>query len=352
MDSLLEFLDHSRSSILRWSLQFPFARALFKSRAQRLLFFFLISLIINLALSLSVPVWMLVIGPVVFGLPHLVSGARYIARSHGLNYRTGFLILISILAVGAIRLLQTFQYGNWILIPGWMDAWEWLAFLITLVWLFFQLKTSTRGMWWKIAVFALVAAVGFYFPVPVAAFLLIGHNFVSFFYWIQATQTRDEKNVAYWALGLFALVTASILLGTWDSILHWTQAGATELSASASGWSFGQLVFPGSQNDALLDRGLCAYAFGQALHYFVWLKAVPEQSIAQTVPLSFRVSARDFVRDLTRPVAVICAVICLIPLMALFLVHVDVLRNVYVAGSTAHGYIEFAGLSFFAVKRA
>ena len=75
--SLAGELDSLRVRVLKIAMRSSFIRSLFCSRAKRLLTLFLFALVLQLILAVYFPVPILVIGPLLFGAPHLISSLRY-----------------------------------------------------------------------------------------------------------------------------------------------------------------------------------------------------------------------------------------------------------------------------------
>jgi hypothetical protein len=66
-------------------------------------------------------------------------------------------------------------------------------------------------------------------------------------------------------------------------------------------------------SDALLQQSLALYAFGQSLHYMVWLRLMPEIDRGSPTPSSFRRAFQSLKQDFgswTLPVLGLCAVSC------------------------------------------
>ena len=55
-------------------------RPIFINRASRLFFLYLLNVIVYLPLSLFFPVWILILGPIIWSIPHIFSSLRYITR--------------------------------------------------------------------------------------------------------------------------------------------------------------------------------------------------------------------------------------------------------------------------------
>jgi hypothetical protein len=354
MDALVAELDILRSAILRATLSTRWLRGIFVDRASRLLAFFLLSAALHFTLSLAAPVWMMALGPLILGVPHLFSGLRYLpkilssARRERAQWLSKFIALV-LFAVACLRLV----HGGFVLRSGFLlrDGWEWIALGSVAVAFAFCYGFSL-GVLSRFLILVPLALGSWYFPFQTASGLLLGHNFISFFFWIASTRNRQEKIVALLALGIFSVLSAAIITGFADPLLHFFVCVLPRVIASPSlgpildPLMLATQVWPSQTNPAWLERALSTFAFGQAMHYFVWLKAVPEQDTKQEVPLSFTQSKRATVRDLGRPLAGTALAASLTMIIAIGFYHLGVLREIYIAASAAHGYVELAALPF------
>jgi hypothetical protein len=123
------------------------------------------------------------------------------------------------------------------------------------------------------------------YPAQTLGALVLIHNFVGFFYWICAAKSREERRVALASLLVFAFLTSAILLGLFDFVMMVREKKI--LSGSLNEFSIGHFIFP-YESGVFWNRAVSAFAFGQGVHYFVWLKAIPEQR-----PLMEEVSRKD-----------------------------------------------------------
>jgi hypothetical protein len=345
MDALVTELDILRSKVLRSALSVRGLREIFVNRASRLLIFFLLSAALNFTLSLAAPIWMLAIGPLVLGIPHLFSGLRYLPKTLSINKseRISKFIALILFAVALLRLFS----GH----SSLQLSWEWIALGTIAIAFAFCLELTLR-LSARFLILAPLAAGSWYFPFETAGGLLLGHNFIAFFFWTATTKNRHEKNVSLIAFSIFSLLTAALLAGAADPVIQFfSHALPTLITSPSLGPALDPLflatqILPGNMNPIWLERALSAFAFGQAVHYFVWLKAIPEQDTRQEVPLSFTQSKRATIRDLGKPLAYVAAAASMAFIFAIGFYQLGYLREIYIAASAAHGYVELAALPF------
>ncbi|MBY0470836.1 hypothetical protein K2X30_06660 [bacterium] len=337
MTLVLARLDTVRASLLRFTLSFDFAREVFVSRANRLLVSFLFSCALSFALAVVAPVWMIALAPLLLGIPHLFAGFRYIPKLSGLNGRQWvWFFTAASFGVSILRLT-----GVSTPIPL-SNEWEVLALVLVLGAFSFALP---RRVFLSAALLLGVFAGSWFYPLWTLSILAFAHHFVAFMFWLRSAKSLQERRTVWVSLGIFTAATTYILAGGVDSIAPWM--------ALPSGWGFDpdfliRGIFPAaSQADFVWGgRLISAYAFGQSLHYFVWLKAIPEQDALQSVPLSFVQSGREIQKDLGPGVAraAVAMSVGLVGMMAWW--NLEYLRDLYISLSTAHGYLELASLPF------
>src|SRR5580692_5440818 len=79
--STVNLMDQVRITVLRWTMPSKLLRSVFMNRALRLQVLFLAAAVIYLFASLFFPLWVLVIGPILWGIPHIFASIRYLPKS-------------------------------------------------------------------------------------------------------------------------------------------------------------------------------------------------------------------------------------------------------------------------------
>ena len=155
-------------------------------------------------------------------------------------------------------------------------------------------------------------------------------------------RTRREYRVAIACLVLFSLLTVGVASG---ALLPLRELVGIDLESGAGGVSLialGRMMTPdgGASPEAIAT----AFALGQSTHYFVWLKALPDQVHAHPVPTSYRQNVRLLERDFGAALLRWIGVGVLGGLLLWLLLGLEAGRAVYFAVAGFHGLLELAGL--------
>jgi hypothetical protein len=193
------------------------------------------------------------------------------------------------------------------------------------------------------AILSLLLAASFAAPEETLGVLVLAHNFVGFVYWIRRAPTPEDRRVAVACLAFLALVTVAILAGAFDTIV--ARRTRDIFAGALSEGDIGQAIFPNAERAILWGRAVSAFAFGQSLHYFVWLRAIPEQELPHGHPIGFSKSIRFIERD-AGPLVLYAAAYVLAGLFAYALFRGwPEARLLYLTAAAFHGYFEIAGLA-------
>ena len=303
-------LDSWRGGILRKTLRLGPAKRIFLDRAIRTPLWFVVSLGLNVSLVWRFPSFSFYFIPLMLGVPHLLASFRYgWAEPRAWGIYSGITILFGIaLGLGA------------------SPAWAVGAMGATL------LVMRIRGMRLRwILAWGVLLMVGCGYlrdPYLAALGLALLHNFVAFVFWIRSVQSRGERLGAFFALGMTGVACVVIPwlppVGPLGEIA-WNLAG---LEADRFGLAFVRI-----------------FLLTQSLHYFIWLKAIPDQHAPTRVPLSFRSGVRE--DRLWFGPWVHAGVLVLVAGFLLWAVGVDreEARRAYVQLAAYHGFAELVFLA-------
>lgn len=354
VDRCAQYLDFIRARVLRITMRIEWLRPFFYHRALRLLSLFALAWTLTLALSLFFPLWVLLIGPLVYGVPHIFSSLRYFHYAvsddaHG-SPRAAYLIGgLGLAAVSAYRLLVSLNIFH-VDMPQ-LSEWHGSTYLelAALIATFVAgavvyrkaLRHVIRG---GLILVPLIAAFAIHPLWTIGAMVLI-HNFIAFVFWIRSTRTPAERSVAIFSLIAMSLATIAIFLGALDWLYAYRQPELILDFAHLSAQDTGKLIAPWSEQPAFWLHASVAFAFGQGLHYFVWLKAIPDQYHYHETPTSFRQSFSLLSRDFGKAVATALILSSLGAVMIWSFMSFEKARLVYFSLAAFHGYLEIAALA-------
>lgn len=293
---MIAALDKTRARLLRLSFRVGWLERVYRSRALRLSFLFAISLAIALPCAVLLPVLPLLIGPLIAGPLHvLVSGSTIASR---LRARVPWSRLTFTALLGAATVGFT---------------------------------AATLGGRNPLALAGVAGAV-----------FALAHNFIAFAYWWRATKTGDERRAVAIAAALLACVTFGLLWGAFDPLLflsplneHLPMLFYDLFSSLADAMS--------TEWTTMTLRLLAAFALTQSMHYFIWLKAIPDQRAAREIPPSFSARWSALVRRLGAGGAFAVVLLCF-SFVAIACVSLESATIAYFAFSGLHGWLEIAAL--------
>ncbi len=337
-------MDRLRQTLFRFFLAFPTLRSIYTDRASRLGFLFTISLIMAFFWSWVSLVGVILLGPILLGVPHLYTSWCASDQSYPSRFRFSFGFAISLglfFYLVVTRLFSPQVFSEWRFDP---------LFLLLPIALLSLEVFSKRPQFSVLYLFGVVLVLSLFGgslylnSVTVLGLLALGHHFVAFYYWWQSARSIREKRVAVFSgLSLF-LVSLVIYHGGFDTWVL-TEASLTRwLPQGLDAGSFGR-VFWNSEDPKIWNRVALIYGVGQSIHYFVWLKAIPDSlSPNPRGAPSFRVSFEQ--ARSKNPAWVFFGLLGFILLFPILLFFFDPIwvRNVYLMLAAFHGYYEIYGI--------
>ena len=213
---------------------------------------------VALAISVLTPLWLLAIGPIVLGVPHLLADIRYCVvrpgwyREPELWWTAG--IPLVALGFGAPLFVGLLGVAASVCVLG---------------------DLSRTRSWLVLAAALGLAAITFILDSTADLIFAHAHNFIAVALW--ASWRRRESRLHVLVLAAFVLASVGISLGLGD--FAWTGALARNLPPGLDAQTHAHSLAPElSQTMAL--RLVMLYAFAQLMHYGVWLRLVPEDDDA------------------------------------------------------------------------
>lgn len=322
---VLAALDRGRSAALR--AFGPSLRSLLAERPLRIAVLGSVAVLASAATALWIPLLMVVLAPIVLGVPHLVSDVRYLVVKPRLHRRPWVVLLVG------VPLACTWLRPN-------LDT-GLLAVLGALL--------AARGPWPKkllwASAFACVYALVMLHPYVAGMLLLHGHHLVAFavFLLIFARSLRHALAPTL----VFAAFTGALLLGVFDPVIERPAALFTVRSGTGLEQAIAELSPSGSFTWGM--RFVALFVFAQSVHYGLWLRLIPEEARERPGLRSFTSSFRALRADVGVPVLVLAlGAMVFFGYQATQSFHHA--RYAYLHLAVFHGYLELACLALVLVE--
>ncbi len=317
VEALLAPADAVRAKVYR--LLAPWAGPLFADRSRRVAWFGAVQMVLAFLLTLAAPLWTLALGPVLLGVPHLVSDARYLVVRPGLHRRT-----VLVLLCGAPLLATCFEAGPVIGLLALPPAILWAR----APW---QRKAPMLGIW------ATLTSLAWDFGATFQLVFAHLHNLVAVALWWWAWR---ERHTRAWAVPLLAVAgTVLLLLGAAEPVL--TALGGWSAPWTGSSFTQHAQVLAPHASPVLALRLVLAFAFLQSVHYGVWLRLIPEDDRPRAAPRPWRATWRALVEDFgVVPLTLFTALALGVAVWGV--VDLSQARLGYLRLAVFHGYLELA----------
>lgn len=329
LDPLLGPLDRLRAALL--GLLAPLVRPFIRNRELRVLALALVVMGVSLAGTVVMPFWMLALGPLIWGVPHVLSDVRYLVvqPGHHRNLRLalgvglpiaaaglGGGLVAGFVAVGAVFALVSCPW--WKRLIGWSIAAAGLS----------------ASLWWGYAADLVFAHV---------------HNVIAVLLWWRWRPRTGWLHAA--PLYLFAACSAVLALGVLDPTIAQLSNWTGSLAGLDTAYFLSTLV-PAGMDSAMGTRLILLFAFAQSVHYGIWLRMMPEEARPQPTPRTFRATWRALLTDFGRwPLLMTALIATAIVGWAIFDLASARLGYLRLAGF--HGHLELAAAALlFARGRA
>ena len=345
-------LDELRRLTLRaLGVDRPLARALAARRSVRVPALLTVHALAALALSVLAPSFLLAVGPLVFGVPHLASDVRHllIRRSPSrwwLGASAGFaLALIALRALaeaGVRRAPLSFEHAlaaAWVLLGAAGGASARGAGPVETT----GRRRPDARVWLVLAGAGALAAFAIGAPQTFRVALLHGHNLVAIGIWLIVFRRWWRLT---WLPVTIALAGAAAL-ASGAAVAITVQRGALSVFGlhlfAAADW-----LAPGMP-DARAVAVTTSFAFLQSIHYAIWLVAIPAADRPGDGGRALRTAWRGLCRDL-RPAGV-----WLVGGLALFVAIAGVMnmeptRRLFLSLATFHAWLELAVLAYLLAR--
>lgn len=350
---MISQLDLFRSMLLKETLRVSFFRQLFLSRSTRILILSLVALSFYFSVSLFFPLWVLLIGPILWGVPHIISSLRYNTLfSSDLSTRKNLMLVQSIiwLIVFSYRIAIDI-YNVKLIFSSYPLVFESICLMVSFV---LHIYFSKFVSWKSFLFFPLFCALMFstyLYPIETGLILLIGHNYIPLYSWFQSCQNRSDLKVFFGVSFIYIALSLAIFFGAFDSIYS---TFSPQGHIGFLNWDYADLVtaFGGTSADyQFWFHVVCLYAFSQAMHYFFWMKAIPENYQLQEHPPSFRWSLNRLSTEFGSSSIYLMISLVLLGLAYWLFFEFQMARLVYFSIASYHGFMELSALPFLKSNR-
>lgn len=297
-----------------------------RDRELRVAALFSIAVVSALAGTLFAPLWLLVLGPLVWGVPHIAADIRYLV------VRTGFGQRRLLWVVGGLPLLA-------------------LGMGVDLFWGFAGTAAvaSCARTTLRARLLAVVAVLGCGLalrPFGPLSDVVFGHlhNFGAVaFWWLW----RPRRSRAHWVPLVLLLAASALLL----SDLGLELVGARFEWHARGDSADGQLwrLAPGLEPMVGM-RLVLLFCFMQSVHYAMWMQMIPDEERTRDTVMTFRASAQDLERDFDRVALGVFAALSLGLLLWACWDMVDAGRG-YFRMARFHGHLELMAAVLLILER-
>ncbi len=334
LDSIVRAIDSFRAAILRATLKIHFIRRLYSQTHYRLAAGMLFSAMFYLPIAFRWPELLLAFGPFIFGYPHLLASYRFTARPQmfRLFMIATFIAIVLHLTNAGFLSFDQLPFGVWqiVVASGTFLVAEYLSKSMTL-------KNVSLASLICITCISLAWTE----PVMYVGGVLILHNWVSFIYWIKSANSKPEKKTAWLSTLLFLMIHILVYAGFLDS---WIPMKEGVIAFDGATQNTGWYLASWTSESITWYRLLVLYTFGLSIHYFVWLKAIPETHSKFAHPNSFRMIAQNLKNDLGAKTLVLTIVISVIG-MLIWSLSFSLGNRIYFELAILHGSLELIYVS-------
>lgn len=325
----MEPLDSARRVAWRWSARTAWGRRALHDRAYRVEILAHAHMLVAFGLVLVAPLWLMLLGPLLLGVPHVASDLRYFVLQppYRIRWRAVFLAPLALMVL--VRSL------SWAGVP-WSPTWELglgITSCLALLWLV-PLSPMRRGvatvgllvLWWVVHHNAWTALLIF----------AHAHNVIAMALWLGLY----AKVASWWRVARIAAVwlaaVALLMSGLFDDF--WTNVPAI---GGMTLWMMESSLAP-DWLPPLSVRAVMVFGFAQSVHYAIWLRLVPQTLDPRPVPATFARSVERLELDWGRAGVIALAVLAVaVPLLGLVW-DAEGARVAYLVAVVFHGWLEVA----------
>lgn len=305
----------------------PLAKPLVRRRELRVAVAGSSLMLFAMAGAVFLPMWMLALGPIVWGTPHVLSDIRYLWVRPGRHREWATWLLVGGPLLGLTITAQ--------------PAWGFGAAVGALA--------CARGALWKKLLLLPLAAGLVWFALAneylVAVLFAHAHNFIGvalFWAW------RRRAGKLHWVPLLAFALGCGVLMSGW---LDDTVLAMGTLSVNPGGLDvYYHLASLSPGVEGMLGvRLVLLFTFAQSVHYAVWVRLVPEEDRPRETPRTFAASFR-VLRAEFGPWLLGATVLVTLAVAVWAAFDVFAARNGYLRAVLFHGHLEVAAAALLLVE--
>ncbi|MEN9578209.1 MAG: hypothetical protein RJA70_1218 [Pseudomonadota bacterium] len=338
-DRFLTPLDRVRTAVFLRFVRIPWLRGLLLSKRRRIPALLLAHAGIALVLSVVSPTLLLMLGPLVLGVPHLVADVRYLVLKPALSRSTRALLLGGGALLLLVRALEMAGVRGTVRLELGVAAALTLGLLLKNV----PRWQSSRVLAAGLLTLALGAAA-LVWPSEARLFLGHAHNVVALGIWAFLFCGSRAR-----ALGVASLILGLAVLLVTTPLAWWGFQNGLRSSFGLHVFAATDTLAPGVHDTTLALGIVASFAFLQSVHYAVWLHAIPQEATRGEVTRTFSRSYRALVSDFGKPALLMLAV-TVIAVPALGYLAPLRTQTTYLSLAAFHAYLELAVLALFLAR--
>jgi len=344
VETLLAPLDRVRGAILARAAAVPSLRAWLAPRDRRVVALATVGILVAFTLSVVAPAALYALSPIVVGVPHLASDARYLVLRADHPRRVVVALAAWCAALLAVRGAEL--AGAPVAVTARAELALAAAGVLALTAVAARHPAARRGRAALVAAATLVLlAIALVDPALTRVVVAHAHNLVAVLLWVLLFRRRaGNPRLVALPLALLAVAVAVILSGaTFGPMID---LGAHE-ALGVNLLAVADWLAPSLTTTAVPLT--LAYVFLQQIHYAVWLGWIPQGETRANGALTFRQSWRALLRDLGAPAVAVTAAAMLALAACATLGPLTMTRDVYLFLTGVHAWLELAALAWLTV---
>lgn len=340
VSSTVDALDRARRGVYRLALTIRPLAYVLRQRSRRIEARACFAIVLAFALSVVAPAWMLALGPLLFGVPHVASEVRYLIVRRRLSRGLLAAVIVGCVTISGLRLVGR-VYDDRLFFAR-------AEILVGALWIAGGALLATRrpGAMRRLAWVAppIIVAAAFavrYATVAQLAFVHV-HNFGALLLWL--VLFRRRRGVPVLAL---ALLCAALLLIVSGVTVPWSASLGTLTALDVDVARIAAWLTPGVGASLAVPLAV-VHAFSDSVHYGTWLGIIPEEEIRAEGSLTFRMTLHSLLADFGA-MGVAVTVAAFVAVLVGCAVNLSSARGVYFSAAGFHGYLELAVLAWLIV---